>query len=355
MMNTSTPARSESRLQVLEPPAAVAPESLPAWAAQQRREQDGAALCVANLPGPGGAPVHWLEAAHARGWIAPQANTPVEAAALQVKASEFLARGFVGADALLLAFLARDGALPRLSWGETTTFAAPRAPSSRRLDLYAVVDSAARLRAALDAGVRTVQLRIKRPPAPDAAWHARLREDLAQGIAAARACGAEFFVNDHWALAAELGADAVHLGQEDLIALGEAGRRQLLASGVALGISSHAVWELCRARALSPRYIACGPAWPTTTKDMPWLPQGLDNLAWWQRQAGAPVVAIGGILEPQQARQAAACGVDGVCLVRALGEVPAQGVPEFAQALAAGRAAPAPGAPDWPHPTLPHG
>ena len=35
-------------------------------------------------------------------------------------------------------------------------------------------------------------------------------------------------------------------------------------------------------------YIACGPVWPTTTKDMPWLPQGLDNLAWWARMSPEP-------------------------------------------------------------------
>jgi thiamine monophosphate synthase len=154
-------------------------------------------------------------------------------------------------------------------------------------------------------------------------------------------------------LAAELGADAVHLGQEDLIALGEEGRRQLLARGVALGISSHSVWELCRARALSPRYIACGPVWPTTTKDMPWVPQGLDNLAWWCQQAGAPVVAIGGILAPAQARQAAAADADGICLVRALGEAPAQVLPAFEQALAQGRRDAPVVPPQWPHPTLP--
>ena len=95
--------------------------------------------------------------------------------------------------------------------------------------------------------------------------------------------------------------------------------------------------------------------WATTTKDMPWVPQGLDNLAWWCRQAGAPVVAIGGILDPGQARQAAACGADGVCLVRALGDEPAQVLPAYARALDEGRRAPLVEAPEWPHPTLPPG
>jgi thiamine monophosphate synthase len=56
--------------------------------------------------------------------------------------------------------------------------------------------------------------------------------------------------------------------------------------------------------------------------------------------AGAPVVAIGGILEPWQAEAAARCGVDGVCVVRALGDDPALTVPAFADAM------------NLPHPTL---
>jgi hydroxymethylpyrimidine kinase / phosphomethylpyrimidine kinase / thiamine-phosphate diphosphorylase len=89
-----------------------------------------------------------------------------------------------------------------------------------------------------------------------------------------------------------------------------------------LGISSHSLWELARARSLAPAYIACGPVWPTLTKVMPWRPQGLDNLAWWCTMAGAPVVAIGGILSAEQITQAARCGASGVCAVRVLGDDP---------------------------------
>jgi hydroxymethylpyrimidine kinase/phosphomethylpyrimidine kinase/thiamine-phosphate diphosphorylase len=223
----------------------------------------------------------------------------------------------------------------------------------RRLDLYAIVDSAERLRQVLDAGVRTVQLRIKTPEQPDAAWHALLRAQVQQAVDDSTRAGAELFVNDHWRLARELGAYGVHLGQEDLLALGEAGRRELRESRLALGISSHSLWELARARTLSPRYVACGPVWPTLTKAMPWVPQGLDNLAWWCRAAGVPVTAIGGILQPAQAQAAASTGADGVCIVRGLGEDPRQAVPAFEAALAAGRAAPMEDVPAWPHPSLP--
>ena len=207
------------------------------------------------------------------------------------------------------------------------------------------------------AGVRTVQLRIKTPDAPDAAWHAALREAITQALADCRAAGATLVVNDHWRLAAELAAGdttglALHLGQEDLAALGEAGRAELAASGLALGISSHSLWELARARTLAPWYVACGPVWPTLTKAMPWVPQGLDNLRWWVHMAGVPVVAIGGILSHEQASAAAQTGAAAVCVVRGLGDDAAATVPGWQAAIAAGRAAPRGPVPAWPHPSL---
>lgn len=347
----------------------------------------------------------WLDGPQASGWmVSPRVDTPhthgtgcTHATALAAA----LAHGFVTADAAVLAKMLTTGALragraglthgagphpvraeataiadpallPWLGWDEDldalrALLAAP-APvrPARRLDLYALSDDAAHLRALLDAGLRTLQLRIKTPAAPDAGWPDRLRAALAEGIAACRAADAELFINDHWTLAAELGADGVHLGQEDLQALGTTGRAALRASGVGLGISSHALWELCRARTLAPRYIACGPVWPTLTKAMPWQAQGLRNLAWWVRMADAPVVAIGGILDEAQACAAAATGADAVCVVRAVAGEAIGRVPAFAAALARGRAsatasASFSGGPDdarrtpagWPLPSLP--
>jgi thiamine-phosphate diphosphorylase len=312
------------------------------------RERGTAAVCIVGARDG----ADWIATPHASGWLG---GTARSAADLENAVREAMARGFVAADAFVLAKMDAPHALPPLSWGDEAPEQARFAAPPRALDLYAIVDSAARLRQVLDAGLRTVQLRIKTPPAPDAAWHAMLREEVQQAIADCERAGAELFVNDHWRLAHALGAGGVHLGQEDLLALGEAGRRELRASRLALGISSHSLWELARARTLSPRYIACGPVWPTLTKDMPWLPQGLDNLAWWRHAAGAPVTAIGGILQPREVEAAASTGVDGVCIVRGLGDDPRQAAPAFAAALAAGRArAPQP-VPAWPHPSLPRG
>ena len=69
------------------------------------------------------------------------------------------------------------------------------------LGLYAIVDSAAWVERVLAAGVRTVQLRIKE------AQHPQLSSEIRRSVAAARAVNAQLFINDHWALAIEHGAD----------------------------------------------------------------------------------------------------------------------------------------------------
>lgn len=338
------------RLHWVQAPTGLSLASLPAWAAGLGLPADGPRL-VTGLRHPQGEPLLWMDSAQARGWVSLGADTAAplsDTAPLQAAFSAFSARGFVDADSALLALGRCMGRLPLLSWGEAANFpvwGAALRPAPRALDLYAIVDSAERLDAVLQAGLRTVQVRIKRPPQPHPGWDAQLQSQLERSLALARSAGAELFINDHAEAALALGATGLHLGQEDLLALGDPGREALckrIAQGLALGISSHSVWELCRARSLPARYIACGPVWATVTKDMPWVPQGLDNLGWWRRHAGAPVVAIGGILTPDHVAQVAPSGVDGVCLVRGLGENPRETVPAFEAALARGRqAAPA--------------
>ena len=247
--------------------------------------------------------------------------------------------------------------LPQLSWDEEAMFcdaSSAHRPLTRSLDLYAIVDSAERLQQVLSTGVKTVQLRVKKPQETSAVWDEHLRLEVQRSVAASHAAGAELFINDHWQVAAQAGAGGVHLGQEDLLALGNVGRAALQATGMAIGISSHSLWELCRARTLNPRYIACGPVWPTLTKDMPWRAQGLDNLSWWCRMAGFPVVAIGGILGVEQVFDAASTGVDGICIVRGLGDHPAAVVSALQAGMIQGRlSAISSGAKQgWPHPSL---
>lgn len=348
------------------------------------------AVCITggDSPDQQGLVLDWISTPHASGWLAlPRVATAHHhgtGCTFASSAAAALALGWVAADALVLAKMvtthalqggyasglgrgpvaARSGfarhpaQLPQLTWGEALELAPPltstvsQAAAPVDWGLYAIVDSAERVAQVLQAGVRTVQLRIKTPPQPDAAWRDFLAEAIRLSVAACQQYGALLVVNDHWQLAHELGARAIHLGQEDLQALGEAGRAALRATGLQLGISSHSLWELARARTLAPAYIACGPVWPTLTKDMPWLPQGLDNLSWWVAMAGTPVVAIGGILTPEQATQAAQSGASAVCIVRGLGADPCTTVPMWQAAIHQGRMLPKTAVRDLPHASL---
>jgi len=378
-----TPNRREAQW-LLGVPSTPDTEAQPALARRLRAAGAGAACITGgDSADASGLALDWLASEQADGWLALPRETSAHhhgtGCTFASSIAAALALGFVAADAIVLAkmatthalragyaagagagpvharagFAADPALLPWLSWGERPCPAPVPAPPRRRLDLYAIADSAERLQQLLEGGARTLQLRIKTPDSPGASWHAGLADAVRRSVEACRAAGAELFVNDHWALARACGAEGVHLGQEDLLALGEAGREALRDSGIALGISSHSLWELCRARALAPRYIACGPVWPTLTKAMPWRPQGLHNLSWWQRMAQRPVVAIGGILGIDEVRAAARCGVDGVCVVRGLGADPATTLRAFQRALALGRADAA-FTPDaaLPHPTL---
>lgn len=332
----------------------------------------------------------WLDTPQASGWLSlPRERTPHNHGTGCTFASALasaLALGWVVADAAVLAkmaatfalrharavgrgvgpVMARPGfateasLLPQLSLGEVAPALWCTRVRGRAPGVYAIVDSAERAEAVLRARppVDTVQLRLKRPVGlDDGAWQAQLHAAITRSQRAADAAGVLLVINDHWQGALAAGARALHLGQEDLLALSPQDHARLAAAraqGVQLGISSHSLWELCRAASLQPDLIACGPVWATTTKDMPWRPQGLDNLAWWAHMAPAPVVGIGGILEPVQLQAVAEAGADGGCVVRGLGVDPATTLPAWRAAWQTGKTSPVRhGVPERPHPTLP--
>jgi hydroxymethylpyrimidine kinase/phosphomethylpyrimidine kinase/thiamine-phosphate diphosphorylase len=229
--------------------------------------------------------------------------------------------------------------------------------------LYGILSDGDQVTAALQAGLRCVQLRHKQREG--------LGPHLEQSILAARNVQAQLFINDHWqdALAtlqnhhrpSRTGPTApigLHLGQEDLLTLTPAQQDQLLAhrDHIMLGLSSHSLWELARAAGCGASLIACGPVQPTTTKDMPWLAQGPGNLAWWIRHSPAPVVAIGGLLTPGDVGRFAAMKPAALCVVRGLGQTLSemqQAIPPLRQAALSGGAQPSHTPPCLPHPVLP--
>ena len=171
---------------------------------------------------------------------------------------------------------------------------------------YPVFDSAAWVARAVPLGVKLVQLRIKDAP------HDLLRQEITAALDLCRQHGAQLVVNDHWELAIELGADWLHLGQEDLDTADIPAIRR---AGVKLGLSTHDHAELDRALALAPDYIALGPVYPTILKKMKWTEQGLDRLTEWKARIGdIPLCAIGG-MSVARAPGAFAAGADTVAAV----------------------------------------
>jgi hydroxymethylpyrimidine kinase/phosphomethylpyrimidine kinase/thiamine-phosphate diphosphorylase len=151
-----------------------------------------------------------------------------------------------------------------------------------------VVDTVALLQSLLEAGAKTIQLRIKEGTTQ------YIEQQIDAAVQLGRDYKAKLFINDHWEFALKHGAYGIHLGQEDLyradlVKIGE--------SGTALGVSSHSYFELLLAHQMTPSYIALGHIFPTTTKEMPSAPQGLDKLTNYVALLGEhyPLVAIGGI------------------------------------------------------------
>jgi thiamine-phosphate pyrophosphorylase len=182
--------------------------------------------------------------------------------------------------------------------------------------LYPVVDAALlgerpvglSVAALVAGGARIVQLRAK------GLSDGRLLELAAEALAVTRGAGALLVVNDRPDVARILGADGVHLGQEDL-APHEV--RALLAPGSIVGLSTHSLEQLGRAEAEPVDYVAIGPVFPTRTKSHPDPVVGLEMVRRARERTRRPLVAIGGITS-ENARSVVEAGADGVAVISAL-------------------------------------
>lgn len=183
------------------------------------------------------------------------------------------------------------------------------------LRLYAVTDRAwvgaqtlpQQVEAALKGGATCVQLREKH--LDDAA----IRAEALEISALCKQYRVPFILNDNVALAAECGADGVHLGQEDM---DPAQARQILGPDAIIGVSAHSVAEAKAAVAAGADYLGCGAMFATTTKtDTTTLPK--ETLRAICEAVPVPVVAIGGI-HKENLLSLADCGEAGVALVSAI-------------------------------------
>jgi thiamine-phosphate pyrophosphorylase len=152
---------------------------------------------------------------------------------------------------------------------------------------YPIVPDIGWLERLLPIGIRTVQIRIKDTGMDD------VRAQIAKAIPLCAAAGCQLIVNDYWEAAIELGANFIHLGQEDLA---DADVARIKAAGYRLGVSTHDEAELDIALAAGPDYVALGPVYETKLKVMPWKPQGLERVGQWKKRVGElPLVGIAGI------------------------------------------------------------
>ncbi|HYE04695.1 MAG TPA: thiamine phosphate synthase [Planctomycetota bacterium] len=129
--------------------------------------------------------------------------------------------------------------------------------------LYALIDTALTDRpvevaaAVARGGAGAVQLRAK-------GLGARAYRELGARVAdACRAHDALFVVNDHAAVARILGADGLHVGQDDLRV---ADARAVTGALCAIGVSTHERAQVAQAIADGADYLGCGPMYATVTK-----------------------------------------------------------------------------------------
>ncbi|NKB47404.1 MAG: thiamine phosphate synthase [Legionellales bacterium] len=173
------------------------------------------------------------------------------------------------------------------------------------IGFYPIVPDATWVETLMSTGISTLQLRMKDCD------EATLRDHIARAVTLCRQANIQLFINDHWQLAIEYGAFGVHVGQDDLFT---ADLTAIAQAGLRLGISTHSYFELARAQALHPSYLALGPIFTTTSKVMPFQPQGIATLHTWRQLTNTPLVAIGGI-SFDNVTQVMATEVDGVAAI----------------------------------------
>jgi thiamine-phosphate pyrophosphorylase len=165
------------------------------------------------------------------------------------------------------------------------------------------------LRGAVAGGVEVVQLREKEMPDDELVAVANAARALCERI------GALLIVNDRPHVAAEVGADGVHVGQDDMSVEDV---RRLVGDDMLIGLSTHAPQEIDAVDPGLVDYIGVGPIHETPTK--PGRPAvGLELVRYAAAHASVPFFAIGG-LDETNVGEVLGAGASKVCVVRAITE-----------------------------------
>ncbi|HBC53613.1 MAG TPA: thiamine phosphate synthase [Alphaproteobacteria bacterium] len=128
-----------------------------------------------------------------------------------------------------------------------------------------------------------------------------------------------FLINDRPDLAHELGADGVHIGQQDMA---YADARRIVGRDAIVGVSCHNSHHLAmEAGEAGADYVAFGAFYPTATKQAKFS-AAPEILQWWQETFVLPCVAIGGIT-PENCEPLVRAGADFIAVASGVWDHPA--------------------------------
>ncbi len=162
------------------------------------------------------------------------------------------------------------------------------------------------VRSALQAGVRVIQYRNK---------SANTREMFEEALRLKKICAkAVFLVNDRIDIAMAVGADGVHIGEDDIP---YPAARKLLGRKKIIGVTVHSLEAARKAQAAGADYLGASPIFATKTKKNAGRPVGTVLIKKLKEELNLPVVAIGGI-NLKNAPEVIRAGTDGLCAISAV-------------------------------------
>src|ERR1700752_238253 len=165
------------------------------------------------------------------------------------------------------------------------------------------------VRALIFGGATLIQLREKNLPSKE------FYQQAVEVLGVAREHRVKIIINDRVDVCSAVGADGVHLGQDDLPP--EAARRLLGAEAI-IGFSTHSVPQAQAAIHFPVDYLAIGPIFATGSKLDTAPVLGLGGLIAGREETGSiPLVAIGGITA-ENASDVIAAGADSVATIGSL-------------------------------------
>ena len=187
--------------------------------------------------------------------------------------------------------------------------------NKKMLQLYAITDRhwvgkltlLEQIELVLKNGATCLQLREK---------HLSKEDFILEALEVKKLCNkynVPLIINDNVDIAIEVGADGVHIGQEDLNAHKT---REKVGKNMIVGVSAHNVKEAQEALKNGADYVGIGASFVTTTKDneIPMSEQTMKDIC---KYSNIPTVAIGGI-NLQNAMQLKNRGIDGIAVISAL-------------------------------------